>query len=384
MTDGTADTGDDATIRSRLDLAPAEEMALLGVTLFALFLIAGVLVGVFRIQYLLFLLSLTGMYALLTVGLNVQWGYAGLVNFSVIAFWGIGAYSAALLTATRSPLVGKTIPILGVEFQPLHPSVGLFVAVLASVVVAVLIAIPTLRLRADYLAIATLGFAEVIRLVILNEVWFTGGSHGITGLPFLFEGIPLDRMLVNFLVVVSLTAVAYLFVRRIQLSPWGRVLRTIRADEDLAKALGKNTFRFKLQAFVVGSVVMSLAGVFYVYLNRYVDPGDLAPIRTFYVWIGVILGGTGSNRGAILGGVAVVAILEGTRFVEGPVQVLVGLGLDLLPYLSAGDLNLNFAALRLLFVGVLVILVVRYRPAGLLPPGRELVWPDALGEEESR
>lgn len=335
-------------------LAREERTALAVVVGFAALLLVGLLSGGLNLSYLLFVLALTGMYVLLTLGLNVQWGYAGLVNFSVFAFWGIGAYSAALLTSPRSPL--------GIET---HPAWGLVVAVAASAVLATLIAIPTLRLRADYLAIATLGFAEIIRIIILNERAYTGGSFGVTRIPYLFEWLPVDQALVNFLLVGLLAVAAYLGLRRLQRSPWGRVLRTIRADEDLAQALGKNTFRFKLQAFVLGSVIMAVAGVYYVHLNRYLGPNNLAPIRTFYVWIGVIIGGTGSNRGAVLGGIAVVAILEGTRFAN---DLAVFQGFDIAP-------------LRLLFVGLLVIVAVRFRPDGLLPPKREAIWPGSLEED---
>ncbi len=325
--------------------------------------------------YLLFLLGLAGMYVLLSLGLNVQWGYAGLVNFSVVAFWGIGAYSAALVTAPSAP-----IPL------ELHPVVGLLVAIVASATVALLIAVPTLRLRGDYLAIATLGFAEVIRLLMLNERWLTAGGLGIAGIPPILRGISeaipqvrlnlgvarielthgLTNSLLEFLAVATLVLVVFLGLRRIQRSPWGRVLRTIRADEDLARALGKDTFRFKLQAFVLGSVIMAIAGVFYVHFNRYLDPSDLMAIETFYVWIAVILGGSGSNRGAILGGLSVIAILEGTRLVNA------------LPLLAGVDI----APLRLFLIGLLVILVIRYKPEGLLPPQHEHIWPEATQEAD--
>ena len=323
-----------------------ERNVLAGLAVFFGLLFVSMLAGVIEPAYLFFLLSLAGMYVLLTMGLNVQWGYAGLINFSVAAFWGIGAYCAALVTATNSPL--------GLE---LHPVFGLVAAVAVSALVAVLIGIPTLRLREDYLAIATLGLAEVVRLLILNEEQWTNGSAGVSGIPRLFEGVWLDPVLRNFFVVVGLIALVYLFLRRVHQSPWGRVLRTIRADEDLAEALGKDTYAFKMQAFVLGSVIMAVAGVFYVHLNLYLGPDDLEPIQTFYIWIAVILGGTGSNRGAMIGGLTVVAILEGTRFLN---TAVIPAGVDVAP-------------LRLLFVGLLIILVIRYREEGLLPPQHELI-----------
>ena len=319
-------------------------------------LLAGLVAsGSLSANYLFFLLGLGGMYVLLAIGLNIQWGYAGLINFSVAAFFGIGAYSVALVTSPRSPL--------GFEA---HPIFGLLLAIVLSVIVALLIGVPTLRLRADYLAIATLGLAEVIRLIVLNEQWLTRGSAGLPGIPRITGWMPLEWLpfdsanFRNFLIAVALIALVFLFVRRIHRSPWGRVLRTIRADEDLARALGKDTYRFKMQAFVLGSVVMALAGVFYAHLNLFLGPGDLDPILTFYVWIAVIVGGSGSDRGAIIGGMVVVAILEGTRLLVGVTPI-----------------DADVGPLRLLLVGLLIVLVVRYRSQGILPPQRELIWPGA-------
>lgn len=367
-TDGDTD-GDSRATRVRRTLrrrygrlGATERRVLLGVVLVAVAIVAAVLVGVVEAAFLVPTLALTGMWVLLALGLNVQWGYAGLINFSVAAFWGIGMYCAALLTAPGSPL--------GIETSPL---VAFVAAIGVSALLAVLIGIPTLRLRADYLAIASLGLAEIVRLLILNEREITAGSQGIS-VPALLDGVPeaLDavfapdapafpyRGLVDLALVGVVVLCAYLLLRRVHRSPWGRVLRTIRSDEDLAKALGKNTYRFKMQAFVLGSVLMGIAGFFYAYQFRYVAPGELEPISTFYVWVAVILGGTGSNRGAILGGVAIVLIREGPRFAN-----------------DFGALPVDPAAFRLLLVGVLIVLVVRFRSAGILPPQAELVWPGA-------
>jgi branched-chain amino acid transport system permease protein len=328
----------------------SEQSVVGGIIVVALLLLVGVALGVVKLPFLLSLLALGGMYVLLTLGLNVHWGYAGLLNFSVAAFWGIGAYAAALLTSPSSPL-GLT----------LHPVAGFAAAIVLSAIVAILIGIPTLKLREDYLAIASLGLAEVIRLLILNEREITAGSQGVTGIPRLLEPLPLTQNATNVAIVAVLIAVVYLFLRRIHRSPWGRVVRTIRSDEDLAEALGKDTFAFKMQAFVIGSIIMAIAGAFYVHMNLFIGPGDLVPLTTFYIWVAVILGGTGSNRGAVIGALTVIAIREGTRFLN---DFGVFGGIDVAP-------------LRLLFVGLLIILVIRFREDGLLPPRDELIWPSA-------
>ena len=174
-------------------------------------------------------------------------------------------------------------------------------------------------------------------------------------------------MVLNISLAVIFVSASYLVLRRAHRSPWGRVLRTIRSDEDLARALGKNTYSFKMQSFVLGSVIMALAGVFYAHLNLFVSPGDLNPITTFYVWVAVILGGSGSNRGALFGGVVVVTIREGTRFLN-----------------EFAWIPFDTAPLRLLMIGVLIVLVMKFRPQGLLPPQRELIWPAAIAGSQTK
>lgn len=363
--------------RSALADLTRPEAWVLGVSAaFLLLLFVLLLAGALGPTYFLFLVGLAGMYALLSFGLNSQWGFTGLINFSVAAFFGVGAYGAALMTADSSPIAGGFNPI-----------VGLIVGLSVAFVLAVLIGIPTLRLRADYLAIASLGLAEVVRLVVLNERWLTNGSAGLRGIPSFFAGwpvlstfpqampglrlevvpgspifleAPFWRASLNVLLVLGFAGATYFVLRRAHRSPWGRVLRTIRSDEDLARALGKNTYSFKMQSFVLGSLIMALAGVFYTHLNLYVGPGDLDPITTFYVWVAVILGGSGSNRGALFGGIVIVTIREGTRF------------------LNDFAVPIDPAPLRLLLIGILIVVVMRYRPQGILPPQKELIWPSAV------
>lgn len=319
-------------------------------------------VGILRWAYLLYLLSLAGMYVLLAMGLNVQWGYSGLINFSVAAFFGVGAYATLLLSSPASPLLGPEMAVWR------WPIVGLALSILAGVALALLIGYPTLSLRDDYLAIATLGLAEVVRLFSLNQREWTGGSQGIIGLDPLFANWPvvgdvvgeLSEPELNVLLAVAFVGVAWLLLRRVHRSPWGRVQRLLRADEDLAEALGKDTFRFRMESFVIGGAIMALAGVFFAHLNNSVFPSNLEPLRTFDVWIAAILGGTGSDNGAVVGGIVVVTIIEGTRFTGGVIPVEPG-------------------ALRLLLTGLLIVGLMRFRPEGVLPPQRELIWPTAAG-----
>ena len=414
-------------VRGRFaDLTRAEQGVVGFVVVLAALLLFGLVTGGLAPTYFLYLVGLVGMYVLLSFGLNVQWGYTGLINFSVAAFFGIGAYGTALLTAGNSPVgaEGWQFSLAGVELLWVSGArlsgvvpltvFGLLFAVALAAAVAFAIGIPTLRLRADYLAIASLGLAEVVRLLFLNQRDVTNGSAGLRGLPGFFDGwpvletlpqtlpgirahelavgipgvfttrilgftlgAPFWQALLNVALVLAMAGAVYAVLRRVHRSPWGRVLATIRSDEDLAEALGKDTYAFKMQSFVLGSVIMALAGVFYAHLNLFVSPGDLEPINTFYVWIAVILGGSGSNRGAIFGGFVVIAIREGTRFLGEVLPASFPVDLPLVTSTYATIVN-NFASTRLLAVGVLIILVMRFRPEGVLPPQRELIWPSSV------
>lgn len=367
------------------DLTP-EERGLAGVVVGSFVALLGaMLAGLLDPSYFLYLFGLGGMFALLSLGLNVQWGFTGLINFSVAAFFGLGAYGTAILTANNTPLGGGYDPLLGLVF-----------GVVLAAFVAVLIGLPTMRLRADYLAIATLGLAEVIRSIVRVERQWTRGSEGLRGLPRFFDKWPVVgtvpemlptfefalvpgspvaigsgfwRSFLNVTLVLAFLLAVSLVLRRAQRSPWGRVLRAIRSDEDLAQALGKNAYGYKMQAFVLGSVVMALGGVFFAHLQLFVSPGTLAADWTFLVWVAVILGGSGSVRGAIFGGFAIVTIREGTRFVD-----------DFFEWLPYVTFQVDPAPLRLLLIGALIVVVIRFRPQGILPPRRELIWPGAVGD----
>lgn len=329
------------------------------VVLFALITLLGlaILTGTLTAAYATYLLALSGMYVLLALGLNVQWGYGGIINFAVVAFWGLGAYVASLATARTSPL--------GLEW---HPLFALVVAIIFSVIAAVIVGLPAIRLRADYLAIATLGFSEIFRLLVANETHITAGMSGLAGIPSVLDGLPFDAVTTNLLIVAIAGLIVFVFLRRIHRSPWGRVMQIIKADEDLAESLGKNAFSFKMQTFVLGCVIMTIAGVYYAHFIGYVDPTDLNPLETFFVWVAVILGGSGSNRGAVVGAFILVAVLEGTRFLT---------DFSVFAALSTGPL-------RLLIVGVLIVLIMRFKPEGLYPPRDELIWPKSLDDTEGQ
>ena len=286
--------------------------------------------------YLVAIGTLVGIRALLTLGLNVQWGLTGLVNLGVVAFFAIGAYTSGLLA-----VAGVSLPLAWVA------------ALVASGAAGGAVAVVTLRLREDYLAIVTLGFGEVLRLFLLNETWLTRGANGITGIPRPFRAwFPAHYDLFFLSAVVLAVAVVYVALERVRRSPFGRVLRAIREDETVATVAGKAVVRFKVQAFVIGAVVAGLAGVFFGHYLAYLEPNMFLPQETLFVWLALILGGSGNNRGAIVGAVLLLGLLEGSRFAK-----------DAIPFLT----GVRLAAAQQMLVGVLLVVLMIRRPEGLLP-----------------
>jgi len=256
-----------------------------------------------------FYISIAIVFSVLALGFNLQWGYTGLFNAGVAGFFLVGAYVAAIAITPLSPpiIIGGAIAYPGhLGGYSLPFVVGALLAMVASGLMAALIAIPALRLRADYLAIATIGFAEILRIFAINLESTTGGTIGLILIPPLIQHVPADPFLnaVTFVAIGGAILLALLLVLQFMAeSPWGRVLRAIRDDEEATMALGKNAYRYKLQAFALGGAIMGLAGALFAVALLYIEPsGSFAPTVTFSVWVMVIVGGSGNNRGAILGG----------------------------------------------------------------------------------
>jgi branched-chain amino acid transport system permease protein len=225
----------------------------------------------------------------------------------------------------------------------------------ATALAAWLIGLLTIRLRGDYLAIATFGIAVSIQLVALNWEPLTGGSQGITRIPKPLSGIfdtPLGFNLWFLCLLAALVGAVYAALERILRSPWGRVLKAIREDETAAAALGKSARGFRLEAFVLGSTLMGLAGALYVSFIGFVSPFDFLPILTFQVWAMLIAGGSGNNRGALIG-----ALLVWTIWSASGIAVT-----KLVPPSHAAQ----GAAIQVILIGLLLILVLLYRPRGLI------------------
>ena len=384
------------------------------------------------VGYLVFLTINVGLYALFALGLNLQWGYAGLINFGHVAFMTVGAYTTVLLSDRGAPLILAVIA-------------GIALAAL----LGLLIGMSTLRLREGYLAIVTIGVSEMLRLIAQNdgiaaivsqfigkEVKLTNGSFGVRGFP-----LPLERfdpnLLQRYLLIIVLTllavfaawqlwqglrsqfregreiqgksyqptklysliiwgilglgviltvyingcmallnynyktglmllvlialAVVYWGLELLVKSPWGRVLKAIREDEEIATALGKNVFWYKLQAFMLGGAIAGIAGAFFAWQLTTIYPSNFPTLVTFNVWTMVVLGGAGKNPGAILGAIIFWAYDASTRF------ALSGVG-QVLPWLDSS----RQGAFRIMVIGLILMILMIWRPQGILGKKEEL------------
>lgn len=288
--------------------------------------------------YITAMLVFAGIYALMALGLNVIWGLTGMVNLGLVGFFAVGAYASALLTK------------YWLWPMPLGWAAAGLAAALAGAIMAVIVA----RLRGDYLAIVTLGFAEVVRIVASNEVWLTNGTDGISGIPGPWRGAvsPQEFNLIFLALVWGAVLVAFLVLARVSHSPFGRVLRAVREDEDVAAVAGKAVLWFKVRAFCLGAAVLGVAGALFAHYNAYIAPEGFAPLLTIYIVLALTAGGVGAMRGAVLGALLVLLLLEGTRFIAQEIP---------------GVTPVQKAALRESIIALSLILLLRFRPQGLIP-----------------
>lgn len=302
-------------------------------------------------------------FMLAALGLAIHFGYAGLLNFGMAGFMAIGAYGYAI-----------SILSFGAPWW-----VGIIVSIIGAIIFAVILGIPTLRLRADYLAIVTIAAAEIVRLLFqtrLFEQW-TNSADGLGGyhagfrsanpLPAGSYGIgpwvyTADQWWVR-LFGFALVAVALVLVWLLMRSPWGRVLRGIREDEDAVRSLGKNVFAYKMQALILGGILGALGGVV-IALPSAVIPQYYLPSLTFFVWTALLLGGAATLFGPILGAVLYWALMA---FLSGLLPQLASLGILPMTTTQAGYL-------RYILVGVALMLLVAFRPQGILGNKKEMTF----------
>jgi branched-chain amino acid transport system permease protein len=306
-------------------------------------------------SYLVSIATFAGIYAILTLGLNVMWGLTGMINLGLAGFFAVGAYASALVTTA----LGAPIWL------------GFATSAVAAALAGAVLTASTLRLRGDYLAIVTLGFAELVRLIASNEIWLTRGTDGISGIPGPLRGAlsPADFNLLYFGLVVLGAGAVLVLTQRIAFSPFGRVLRSIRDDDGVAAVAGKHVARFKIAAFALGSAILGLAGAFYAHYTSYIAPDIFRPLITIYIFLALTAGGTGNGVGALVGALIVMAIHEGTRFLAAEIPGLSGV---------------QAAALREFTIGAALIVMMRVRPRGLIPEPVPMLGPAAEGGRKAR
>jgi branched-chain amino acid transport system permease protein len=289
-------------------------------------------------DYLLHIFIVSLIYAIFAMSLNLELGFTGLYNFGHVAFFGIGAYTSALLS-----LVGYPV------------SLGMVCGMIVSGGMGALLAIPALRLSGDYFGIATISFGEIIRLFFLNERWLTKGPMGLPGISrpvWIDEGV---EGLPRFLIFCTLlTLVVFLVTRHLTRSPFGRALKVIREDEYVAQALGKNALSFKIRAVTVGSILAGLAGSLWAHYISYISPADFTLTETILVLLCVVLGGRGTNWGPILGAFVIIFFQEIIRFLPIP-----------------ADFDRFVAPIQGMVYGAVLIVLMLKRPEGLLPEYKE-------------
>jgi branched-chain amino acid transport system permease protein len=306
------------------------------------------------------------VFALAAIGLNVQFGYTGLLNFGQAAFAAVGGYGLATIVAT-----------FGLPFW-----FGLLVGFAGAMLLALLLGIPTLRLRADYLAIVTIAASEIIRLVFRSSTLRDtfGGSNGLTGFTnTFFELNPFDDrvgfgpwtfgprdawvLTVGWVLVLLSCLVVWALVR----SPWGRVLKAIREDEDAVRSLGKNVYAYKMQSLALGGMFGALAGFMFSIANAAIQPDLYQPTFTFYAYTILILGGAARVFSPVVGAMIFWFVLQLLA-----TTLEAGIRADYFPF-SLMTTN-QVGPVRFMLVGLILILLLVFRPQGIFGNRRELVF----------
>ncbi len=323
------------------------------------------------IPFLAAFLTTVGIYSIFTLALNVQWGYTGVFNFGVAAFFMVGAYTGAIFSIEPADpesslrYVGGfgdvfSLPFLDSE-QWLPFIVATLAAGIASGLLALLLSLPTLRLREDYLAITTLGVAELLRRIVIQEDGLVNGSRSMIGIPRPLSGyFSADtQRFVDLAIVVVLVVIVFIVVERSIRSPWGRVLRGLKEDEVAVAASGKNVFSFKMQGFVMGAVIMGMGGAIFAFNRGSIGPTTFDHFfATFLIWAMLIVGGSGNNWGAIAGAYVVWGLWTTTLQLNG--------------YDLPEILRSRIFFMRDFLVGALIVIVLLLRPQGLVPEERRV------------
>lgn len=321
------------------------------------------------------------VFALAAIGLNIHFGFTGLLNFGQVGFMLVGAYGVAIM-ARPCPDVAATQTAssqVGPCGEPLL--LGVVVGIILAVVLALLLGAPTLRLRADYLAITTIAAAEILRFVfrsdtaapITNSVFglqqFAGDFFSINPIPagsyfgqLNYSHTQLWTMIVGWSLVALLTLWTWLLMR----SPWGRVLKSIREDEDAARALGKNVFSYKMQALILGGIFGALGGIFLAMGTQAVNPDTYIPVRTFFAYVIIILGGAGTIMGPIVGTWIFLFLTAG---LDTLIREMIEGGIISEAFIGTEEIG----PIRFILVGGMLAALMAFRPQGIFGNREEML-----------
>jgi len=282
-------------------------------------------------NYFFHILIMIAIYLILTLSLNLLMGFTGLFSLAHAAFYAIGAYISTLLMVKMGFNFFLTLPL----------------AILGAMILAVIIAIPSLRLKGDYFLLSTLAFQIIVFSILYNWISLTRGPYGIPGIPkprifgFEFKEIPQYLILAG-----SIALLISLIFKRIYFSPFGRVLKSIREDEIVANALGKNTTKFKISAFIISGGLAAIAGSLYASYVTYIDPTSFTLDESIFIISIIIIGGAGNFKGPLIGTIIMIFLPEILRFLRIPDTIA--------------------ANMRQIIYGLLLIIFMRIRPQGIL------------------
>ena len=300
------------------------------------------------ISFLVYLAIMMGIYAILSLSLNLQYGFAGLANFGQVAFFCLGAYASTIIVFT-----------LGMPFI-----FGLVGGMIVAGLFGYAIAIPTAELKEDYWAIVTLAAAEIVRIFFVNEDWvvgggpYVGGSFGVGGIPQPLRSLFSAHTYPFFyLVIVMLSLIAtYLIINGLTQSPFGRVIKSIREGDNLPLAMGKDVRRFRVRVMAIGGSFGGLAGSLWAHYHGVISPNQFLPLETFIIWAMVIVGGKGNNKGAIFGAVIIMTFYNSTRFLKDYVPIE----------------EITLASLRMVAIGILIVLAMLFMKDGFIKEKKTL------------
>jgi branched-chain amino acid transport system permease protein len=299
------------------------------------------------ILFLAGVIALMGIYALLTLAVNLHYGYAGLLSFGIVGFAAVGAYTYAIVT--RGAPVGEDVYLFYFN-QPWW--VGFLAAGAVTTIFAFIIGLPTLRVEGDYLLIVTFAFAEVIQDLLSNEGWLTNGTRGFINIHQPFRDLIPGRNYTLFLafLIVVIVAVVFLIAQRLGKAPFGRTLRAIRDNEPATLAIGKGVYSFKMRAFLLGAAICGFAGAMYTWYMTLALPSLFGMSVSFTAWIALIVGGQGNHKGAIVGTIVLLGTQQAIKFIS--------LTPDMAPIISS---------IQLIIEGLVLIVILRFWPRGLIP-----------------